>query len=125
LNQVSATFNVLIIGSAATPASTSACAYAELAARPIRAPMRWAETGATMGSALFSSAVTTAIGFLVFWPPITGCRRTGPDRRRRAYCSRSPRAWTLLPALLALVRGRIRISPRPRFRSRGGCAMYR
>lgn len=68
LNQVSATFNVLIVGLGGELGIHVCMRYAELVAKGRSRARALRETGGTMGSALFSSAVTTSIGFLVFYP---------------------------------------------------------
>lgn len=68
LNQVSAVFNVLIIGLGGEFGIHVCMRYAELLAKGRDRVSALTETGASIGSSLFSSAVTTAIGFLVFLP---------------------------------------------------------
>jgi hypothetical protein len=102
LNQVSATFNVLIIGLGGELGIHFCLRYAELAAKGRSRTDALGETGATMGSALFSSAVTTAIGFLVFWPTdYRGVAELGLIAGAGVLLSLAA-CLTLLPALLAL-----------------------
>ncbi len=68
LNQVSAAFNVLIIGLGGELGIHFCMRYAELVAQGRSRAQALAETGQSIGSSLFSSAGTTAIGFLVFLP---------------------------------------------------------
>ena len=102
LNQVSATFNVLIIGLGGELGIHFCMRYAELAAKGRSRTDALGETGASMGSALFSSAVTTAIGFLVFWPTdYRGVAELGLIAGAGVLLSLAS-SLTLLPALLAL-----------------------
>jgi hopanoid biosynthesis associated RND transporter like protein HpnN len=102
LNQVSAAFNVLIIGLGGELGIHFCMRYAELAAQGRSRKDALAETGLTMGSSLFSSAVTTAIGFLVFWPTdYRGVAELGLIAGAGVLISLAS-SLTLLPALLAL-----------------------
>ncbi len=102
LNQVSAAFNVLIIGLGGELGIHFCMRYAELAAKGRSRTEALTETGATMGSALFSSAVTTAIGFLVFWPTdYRGVAELGLIAGAGVLLSLAA-SLTLLPALLSL-----------------------
>jgi uncharacterized protein len=102
LNQVSAAFNVLIIGLGGELGIHFCMRYAELAANGRSRTDALTATGATMGSALFSSAVTTAIGFLVFWPTdYRGVAELGLIAGAGVLLSLAS-SLTLLPALLSL-----------------------
>lgn len=102
LNQVSATFNVLIVGLGGELGIHVCMRYAELAAKGRSRAAALAETGGTMGSALFSSAVTTAIGFLVFFPTdYRGVAELGLIAGAGVLISLVS-SLTLLPALLSL-----------------------
>lgn len=102
LNQVSAAFNVLIIGLGGELGIHFCMRYAELAAQGRSRSDALAATGLTMGSSLFSSAVTTAIGFLVFWPTdYRGVAELGLIAGAGVLISLAS-SLTLLPALLAL-----------------------
>lgn len=102
LNQVSATFNVLIVGLGGELGIHVCMRYAELVAKGRARAPALAETGATMGSALFSSAVTTAIGFLVFFPTdYRGVAELGLIAGAGVLFSLVS-SLTLLPALLSL-----------------------
>jgi hopanoid biosynthesis associated RND transporter like protein HpnN len=102
LNQVSATFNVLIIGLGGELGIHVCMRYAELVAQGRSRPAALAGTGGTMGSALFSSAVTTAIGFLVFYPTdYRGVAELGLIASAGVLFSLVS-SLTLLPALLSL-----------------------
>lgn len=68
LNQVSAVFNVLIVGLGGEFGIHVCMRYAELLGKGRPRPAALREMGESIGSSLFSSAVTTAIGFLVFMP---------------------------------------------------------
>jgi len=68
LNQVSAAFNVLIIGLGGELGIHFCLRAAELAALGRSRAQALSETAATIGSSLFSSAATTSIGFFVFLP---------------------------------------------------------
>jgi len=102
LNQVSATFNVLIIGLGGELGIHFCMRYAELAAKGRSRTDALAETGVTIGSSLFSSAVTTAIGFLVFWPTdYRGVAELGLIAGAGVLISLAA-SLTMLPALLSL-----------------------
>ena len=68
LNQVSVAFNVLIVGLGGELGIHFCLRYQELAAEGRSRSQALALTGDSTGSSLLSSAVTTAIGFLVFLP---------------------------------------------------------
>jgi hopanoid biosynthesis associated RND transporter like protein HpnN len=102
LNQVSATFNVLIVGLGGELGIHVCMRYAELVAKGRGRAEALAETGLTTGSALFSSTVTTAIGFLVFFPTdYRGVAELGLIAGAGVVFSLIA-SLTLLPALLSL-----------------------
>jgi hypothetical protein len=68
LNQVSAAFNVLLVGLGGEFGIHVCMRYGELTARGRSCADAIEETGRSIGSSLVSSAGTTAIGFLVFAP---------------------------------------------------------
>lgn len=68
LNQVSAAFNVLIVGLGGEFGIHVCMRYAELCKQGASRSRALEETGRSIGSSLVSSAGTTAIGFLVFVP---------------------------------------------------------
>ncbi|HEY8153977.1 MAG TPA: MMPL family transporter, partial [Myxococcota bacterium] len=68
LNQVSVAFNVLIVGLGGELGIHFCLRYQELAAQKRSRAESLALAGSSIGSSLLSSAVTTAIGFLVFLP---------------------------------------------------------
>ena len=102
LNQVSVAFNVVIIGLGGELGIHVCMRYAELAAQGRPRSEALAETGATIGSSLFSSAITTAIGFLVFLPTdFRGVAELGLISAAGVLISLVS-SLTLLPALLSL-----------------------
>lgn len=112
LNQVSAAFNVLIIGLGGELGIHVCMRYAELVSQGRSRPEALMRTGGTMGSALFSSAVTTAIGFLVFFPTdYRGVAELGLIAGAGVLISLVS-SLTLLPALLSLG-----AAERPRFQA--------
>ncbi|MCU0670338.1 MAG: MMPL family transporter [Myxococcota bacterium] len=112
LNQVSATFNVLIIGLGGELGIHVCMRYAELVSKGRSRPEALKWTGGTMGSALFSSAVTTSIGFLVFFPTdYRGVAELGLIAGAGVLISLAS-SLTLLPALLSLG-----AAERPRFQA--------
>jgi len=68
LNQVSAVFNVLIVGLGGEFGIHVCMRYGELVGKGRPRAEALSEMGASIGSSLFSSAITTSIGFLVFMP---------------------------------------------------------
>jgi hopanoid biosynthesis associated RND transporter like protein HpnN len=68
LNQVSAVFNVLIVGLGGEFGIHVCMRYAEVRSSGVEREHALVDIGSSIGSSLFSSAVTTAIGFLVFLP---------------------------------------------------------
>jgi hopanoid biosynthesis associated RND transporter like protein HpnN len=112
LNQVSATFNVLIVGLGGELGIHVCMRYAELVSKGRSRPEALMWTGGTMGSALFSSAVTTAIGFLVFFPTdYRGVAELGLIAGAGVLLSLVS-SLTVLPALLSLG-----AAERPRFQA--------
>jgi hopanoid biosynthesis associated RND transporter like protein HpnN len=102
LNQVSAGFNVLVVGLGGELGIHFCLRYVELVAqgRPRTRALR--ETGLTIGSSLLSSAGTTAIGFLVFLPTdYKGVAELGLISGAGVLLSLLA-TFTVLPALLAL-----------------------
>jgi hypothetical protein len=68
LNQISAAFNVLVVGLGGEFGIHVSMHYLELVGRGRSRREALAETGASVGGSLVSSAGTTSIGFLVFVP---------------------------------------------------------
>jgi hypothetical protein len=102
LNQISAAFNVLIIGLGGELGIHFSLRHAELlaAGRSRRAAL--VETADSIGSSLFSSAGTTAIGFYVFLlTDFTGVGQLGLIAGTGLFLSLAC-TLTLLPALLVL-----------------------
>ena len=102
LNQVSAAFNVLIVGLGGEFGIHVCMRYAELAARGRKRADTIEETGRSIGSSLISSAGTTAIGFLVFAPTdYRGVAQLGIISGVGVLLSLLA-SFTVLPALLSL-----------------------
>ena len=102
LNQVSAAFNVLIVGLGGEFGIHVCMRYMELAARGRSRADSIEETGRSIGSALVSSAGTTAIGFLVFAPSdYRGVAQLGIISGAGVVLSLLS-TFTVLPALLSL-----------------------
>ena len=102
LNQISVGFNVLLVGLGGEFAIHLCMAYAELAAAGRSRAEALAETGATLGGSLLSSAGTTAIGFFVFLPTdYTGVAELGLIAGAGIFVSLFC-TLTVLPALLSL-----------------------
>lgn len=102
LNQVSAAFNVLIVGLGGEFGIHVCMRYAELAARGRARESAIEETGRSIGSSLVSSAGTTAIGFLVFAPTdYRGVAQLGIISGAGVLLSLVA-SFTVLPALLSL-----------------------
>jgi hypothetical protein len=102
LNQVSAAFNVLVIGLGGELGIHFCMRYAELLSRGRDRAEALTETATSMGSALFSSAGTTAIGFLVFLPTdYRGVAELGLISAAGVLLSLLA-TFTILPALLSL-----------------------
>jgi hopanoid biosynthesis associated RND transporter like protein HpnN len=102
LNQISAAFNVLIIGLGGEFGIHFCMRYAELLSAGRTRYAALTETGATIGSSLFSSAGTTSIGFLVFTlTDFTGVAQLGLISGVGMFLSLAS-TLTVLPALLAV-----------------------
>ncbi len=102
LNQVSASFNVLIVGLGGEFGIHVCMRFAELAARGRSRADSIEETGRSIGSSLISSAGTTAIGFLVFAPSdYRGVAQLGIISGAGVVLSLLS-TFTVLPALLSL-----------------------
>lgn len=102
LNQVSAAFNVLIVGLGGEFGIHVCMRYGELAARGRTRKSAIEETGRSIGSSLISSAGTTAIGFLVFAPTdYRGVAQLGIISGAGVLLSLVS-SFTVLPALLSL-----------------------
>ncbi len=102
LNQVSASFNVLIVGLGGEFGIHVCMRYAELAARGRSRADAIEGTGRSIGSSLISSAGTTAIGFLVFAPSdYRGVAQLGIISGAGVVLSLVA-SLTLLPAILSL-----------------------
>jgi len=109
LNQVSAVFNVLVVGLGGELGIHFCLRYAELAESGLSRAEALVETARSIGSSLFSSAGTTSIGFLVFLPTdYRGVAELGLISGAGVLLSLVA-TLTVLPALLALVP-----APRPR-----------
>jgi hopanoid biosynthesis associated RND transporter like protein HpnN len=109
LNQVSAVFNVLVVGLGGELGIHFCLRYAELASGGLSKAEALAETARSIGSSLFSSAGTTSIGFLVFLPTdYRGVAELGLISGAGVLLSLVA-TLTVLPALLVLVK-----APRPR-----------
>ena len=109
LNQVSAVFNVLVVGLGGELGIHFCLRYAELAATGLSRTEALVETARSIGSSLFSSAGTTSIGFLVFLPTdYRGVAELGLISGAGVLLSLVA-TLTVLPALLALAK-----TPRPR-----------
>jgi len=102
LNQVSAVFNVLIVGLGGEFGIHVCMRYGELVGKGFPRAEALTETGASIGSSLFSSAITTAIGFLVFMPTdYRGVAELGVISGGGMILSLFS-SLTVLPALLSL-----------------------
>ncbi len=105
LNQVSAVFNVLIVGLGGELGIHVCMRYAELVAQGRSRAEALIETGESIGSSLVSSAGTTAIGFLVFLPTdYRGVAELGLISGGGMLLSLAS-SLTVLPALLSLGAG--------------------
>jgi hypothetical protein len=102
LNQVSAAFNVLIIGLGGEFGIHVCMRYRELLSQGRSRADALVEMGRTMGSSLVSSAGTTAIGFYVFLPTdYRGVAELGLIAGTGVLLSLVS-SFTVLPALLSL-----------------------
>ena len=101
LNQISACFNVLLIGLGGEFGIHFCMRYAELLGKGRPRAEALSETGTTIGSSLFSSAVTTSIGFFIFLlTDFTGVAQLGLISGTGMFLSLLS-TLTVLPALLA------------------------
>ncbi len=102
LNQVSAVFNVLIVGLGGEFGIHVCMRFAELRAKGRPRAAALSEMAASIGSSLLSSAGTTAIGFLVFLPTdYRGVAELGLISGAGMLLSLLS-SLTVLPALLSL-----------------------
>ena len=109
LNQVSAVFNVLIVGLGGEFGIHYCLRYAELLGQGSSKREALEETAASIGSSLVSSAGTTAIGFLVFLPTdYRGVAELGLISGAGVLLALVA-TFTVLPAMLCLMK-----PPRPR-----------
>ncbi len=101
LNQISACFNVLIIGLGGELEIHVCTRYLELIAAGRSRRQAIVETAESMGPSLFSSACTTAIGFYIFlFTDFTGVGQLGLISGTGMFLSLVS-AFTVLPAVLA------------------------
>ncbi len=102
LNQISAAFNVLIIGLGGEFGIHFCMRYAELLAAGRTRTDALTETGSSIGGSLFSSAGTTSIGFFVFLlTDFTGVAQLGLMSGVGMFLSLAS-TLTVVPALLAV-----------------------
>jgi hypothetical protein len=102
LNQISAAFNVLIIGLGGEFGIHFCMRYAELLAAGRTRVQALTETGSSIGGSLFSSAGTTSIGFFVFvFTDFTGVAQLGLISGVGMFLSLAS-TLTVVPALLAI-----------------------
>jgi len=102
LNQISAAFNVLIIGLGGEFGIHFCMRYAELRAAGRTRAEALTGTGSSVGPSLFSSAGTTAIGFFIFlFTDFTGVAQLGLISGVGMFLSLAS-TLTVLPALLAI-----------------------
>jgi hopanoid biosynthesis associated RND transporter like protein HpnN len=102
LNQISAAFNVLVIGLGGEFGIHFCMRYAELLAAGRSRTEALTETGASIGGSLFSSAGTTSIGFFVFLlTDFTGVAQLGLMSGVGMFLSLAS-TLTVVPALLAV-----------------------
>jgi hypothetical protein len=102
LNQVSAAFNVLVIGLGGELGIHFCMRYAELLSKGRSRAEALTETAYSVGSSLVSSAGTTSIGFLVFLPTdYRGVAELGLISAAGVLLSLLA-TFTILPALLSL-----------------------
>lgn len=103
LNQVSAAFNVLIVGLGGEFGIHVCMRFAELSGRERNRTQALEETGRTIGSSLVSSAGTTSIGFLVFAPTdFLGVAQLGIISGAGVLLSLVA-SLTVLPAILSIL----------------------
>jgi hopanoid biosynthesis associated RND transporter like protein HpnN len=109
LNQISATFNVLIIGLGGELEIHVCMRYLELLRLGRSRREALLETAGTVGPSLFSSACTTAIGFIIFvLTDFTGVAQLGLVSAAGMFLSLAS-SFTVIPAVIALG-----APPRPR-----------
>src|SRR5262249_40010942 len=102
LNVVSAAFNVLIVGLGGEFGIHFAMRYVELVASGRRRTEALVETAESIGGALFSSAVTTSLGFFLFLlTDFPGVAQPGLISGAGIFASLAA-PLTVLPAILAL-----------------------
>jgi hypothetical protein len=102
LNIISAAFNVLIVGLGGEFGIHFAMRYIELAGRGWRRTDALVESAESIGGALFSSAVTTSLGFFLFLlTDFTGVAQLGLIAGFGMFASLASTV-TVLPAVLAL-----------------------
>jgi len=102
LNIISAAFNVLIVGLGGEFGIHFAMRYIELAARGWKRRDAIVESAQTIGGSLFSSAVTTSLGFFLFLlTDFTGVAQLGLISGVGMFASLAS-TLTVLPAVLAL-----------------------
>lgn len=101
LNIISAAFNVLIVGLGGEFGIHFAMRYMELAASGMRRTPALIETAESIGGSLFSSAVTTSLGFFIFLlTDFTGVAQLGLISGLGMFASLAS-TLTVLPALIA------------------------
>jgi uncharacterized protein len=104
LNMISAAFNVLIVGLGGEFGIHFAMRYLELAGRGRSRTDALVETAQSIGGSLFSSAVTTSIGFFIFMlTDFRGVAQLGLISGIGMFVSLAS-TLTVLPALLAIGR---------------------
>jgi len=102
LNIISAAFNVLIVGLGGEFGIHYAMRYIELAGRGWRRADALVESAESIGGSLFSSAVTTSLGFFLFLlTDFTGVAQLGLISGFGMFASLAS-TLTVLPAVLAL-----------------------
>ena len=102
LNIISAAFNVLIVGLGGEFGIHFAMRYIELVASGRRRAQALVETAQSIGGSLFSSAVTTSLGFFLFMlTDFSGVAQLGLISGAGIFASLAA-TLTVLPAILAL-----------------------
>src|SRR5262245_15975089 len=102
LNIISAAFNVLIVGLGGEFGIHFAMRYTELVASGLRRTAALVETAESIGGSLFSSAVTTSLGFFIFLlTDFTGVAQLGLISGFGMFASLAS-TLTVLPALIAV-----------------------
>ncbi len=113
LNQISAAFNVILIGLGGEFGIHFCMRYAELRAAGRPRSEALTGTGTSVGPSLFSSAGTTAIGFFIFLlTDFTGVAQLGLISGVGMFVSLAS-TLTILPALLAVGADRAPTPPAP------------